>query len=756
MASSRDPSGRDFSASTSAGDSTFEASSLELALGRRLSPGRWLGWRQRLLLLAALAGSIGLFLLVGWLAREPQIDAQWQAAPFGRIELVHSELPALAPHHGRLLQGISTEAAPPVGIDALALHRSPRWLVDDRVRARHLHLHESLAALLQSPRLLLHFSDGSTVAVEPAPRGVGGLGSLFWLLAALALVLYIVAMAVVLARPGARNVVYALMALCQAANLLFIAVESVPGLGLMPRFMPVDLVARVSLDLFTAAALVHACAMHPLRLPGQAVVGTVAWISALGLALAAWQGQLQPLWWIVQAAVLGYGLCAVALLSLSYRREPNPFALVLRRFALVTLGTLLLLTWAVAAAHDRPRTSFNIAAVGSAIWYVFLAALLLLVPFLSRSRQLMREFVMLAGVSTVATSLDLLFVTVFSLGQFASLTLAVFLSLGVYAGARQWILNQMLGSRVPTTERMFDQLYRIARAVEARPERAPELLARLLRELFDPLECAPLARATSRPRVLRDGSTMLVPVPRLRKDDDGRPATLVLRFALRGQRLFTEDDARLADRVVEQLRRAVAYDQAVEHGRSEERARIAQDLHDDIGARLLTLMYQAPTPEMEDYLRHTLQDLKTLTRGLAAASHPLAHAAAEWKADIGQRLAAAQCELQWSFSSDQEVVLSVVEWSALTRILRELINNIISHAGASQVAVQLTFAQCRLHLSVCDDGRGRDPAAWSHGLGLGGVRKRVKQLGGQVQWRENAPRGICCAVTVPLARDTDD
>ena len=52
-----------------------------------------------------------------------------------------------------------------------------------------------------------------------------------------------------------------------------------------------------------------------------------------------------------------------------------------------------------------------------------------------RCKRVLREFAMLAGISTVATSLDLLFIAVFSLGQFASLTLALFLALGLYAGA---------------------------------------------------------------------------------------------------------------------------------------------------------------------------------------------------------------------------------------------------------------------------------------------------------------------------------
>ena len=50
---------------------------------------------------------------------------------------------------------------------------------------------------------------------------------------------------------------------------------------------------------------------------------------------------------------------------------------------------------------------------------------------------------------------------------------------------------------------------------------------------------------------------------------------------------------------------------------------------------------------------------------------------------------------------------------------------------------------------MADDGNGRNPQGWAHGLGLDGVRKRVKLLGGTVQWAENSPVGIVCKVRVP-------
>jgi len=361
---------------------------------------------------------------------------------------------------------------------------------------------------------------------------------------------------------------------------------------------------------------------------------------------------------------------------------------------------------------------------------------------------LLQEFSLLAASSTIAASLDLLFVAVFSLGQFTSMTLSLFFSFGLYLIIRRWVMTRLPGRDPLTMERLFQRLYRIAREVERRPDTLDASLMRLMRELFDPLEVTLVPGEVAHSSLRGNGSVLLVPIPAW----GARPAAvkhvLVLKHSHKGQRLFTSEDARLAERVMEQLHRALRFDQAVEQGRSEERLRIAQDLHDDIGARLLTLMYQAPNAEIEEYIRHTIQDLKTLTRGLAAQSHSLSEAAGEWKRDLSQRLSAARCELDWQMFQDTDMTLTMVQWSALTRILRELVSNAISHAKSNHVKVRIRLENDHLTLSVEDNGIGREPAKWSHGLGLGGVRKRVKQLGGSVRWLEAEPKGIRCDVVV--------
>ena len=119
------------------------------------------------------------------------------------------------------------------------------------------------------------------------------------------------------------------------------------------------------------------------------------------------------------------------------------------------------------------------------------------------------------------------------------MTLSLFLSLAVYSGMRQWVLNRLQGKNMLTAERMFEQVYRIAREVEAHPERTTSLMCELLRELFEPMELSLIEMPSAVSRVTGDGSTMLVPVPVLSDEVIDHGESIVIRFAQRGRRLFT-------------------------------------------------------------------------------------------------------------------------------------------------------------------------------------------------------------------------
>jgi signal transduction histidine kinase len=678
------------------------------------------------------------------------VDAHWRLDDRGALVLVSSPLPALQGLAGSRLLRIEGSDGLALPADADLLQYTPRWSVSDARRARQTHAQIELAELLRAGAPRLHFEGAAPVRLPPQVRGLGGLGAMFLLLVAIALTLPVVAATVLLRHPLQRNLPYAALALCLSGNLAALAIEALPGLGLPLAYARHGPWLRTALDLCSAAAMVHLSTLQPLHLPGGRWIAGATWAVVAAILLPAAGGRLPLAWWWTLAGMLGCGLLTQGLMTWSYRLEPNPVALLLRRLAAAASVTLLLLGTAIAVTAWRPTPDTADAADAAAAWYLFMASLALLLPVFSRARPLMRELAMLAGTCSVATSLELLLSTLLAPGRVAALSLAVFCALAVYAGTRRWLLQPIGRHRLPGAEHMFERLYRVLREVEARPRDGAELLTQLLRDLFEPLEVRPLQQSSARSRVLAEGSALLVPLPAMDAAPEPRnEGALLLRFAERGRRMFSRDDARLADRLVDQLRRAVAYDKAVERGRSEERARIAQDLHDDIGARLLTLMYKAQSPEMEDYLRHTLKDLKTLTRGLASSDQHLSHATAEWKTDIAQRLAAAQIELSWRFDFDRDIVLGVVQWSALTRVLRELVSNVIQHSCATHLEVVGSLEGGRLRLSLADDGIGREPQGWSHGLGMGGVRKRVKLLGGDVQWRENGRAGIVCTVLVP-------
>jgi signal transduction histidine kinase len=184
----------------------------------------------------------------------------------------------------------------------------------------------------------------------------------------------------------------------------------------------------------------------------------------------------------------------------------------------------------------------------------------------------------------------------------------------------------------------------------------------------------------------------------------------------------------------------------------EERERIYRDLHDDVGAKLLSLVYRSATPEDADLARSALQDLRDVVSRAGAESFGLEEVVADWRAECEKRLAEAGIKVDWRQFGDYEAVrLTQPQTVNLGRILREAVSNAIRHSGAGWVMIDLVYGNGRLILRVSDDGVGCDGSGTKKtGRGFRNMEMRASQLGAALTRASAPPSGCMVMVEMPL------
>jgi signal transduction histidine kinase len=195
-----------------------------------------------------------------------------------------------------------------------------------------------------------------------------------------------------------------------------------------------------------------------------------------------------------------------------------------------------------------------------------------------------------------------------------------------------------------------------------------------------------------------------------------------------------------------------------------ERARWARELHDSIlqglGSRRVMLSSALKSGDRErlegvvrealvevardiDELRALISELRPATLdhlGLVAALEDLAERV-EHNAEI---------ELKTEIEIDAGRFDSELE-TAVYRLAQEALNNVIKHARACRVHLQIRSGEDHLDLLVADDGRGFDLAAEHSGFGLSGMRERIELAGGELRIESSPGGGTRVMATVPFA-----
>jgi signal transduction histidine kinase len=218
---------------------------------------------------------------------------------------------------------------------------------------------------------------------------------------------------------------------------------------------------------------------------------------------------------------------------------------------------------------------------------------------------------------------------------------------------------------------------------------------------------------------------------------------------------FTTEDMALLTTIADQLGTAVESDRL--RGKAEEvrvvqeRQRLARDLHDAVSQSLysLTLFSEAAqevfqggkSDQTHQYLEQikqtahqALKEMRLLIyqlRPAALATEGLA-GAAKRRLEAVERRAGMEA-LLITHNGDLELPPPLED--TLYRLAQEALNNVLKHAEASQVTVDLSVDDGWVELVVGDNGRGFDPGAPPDlgGMGLANMRQRVEEVGGTLE-----------------------
>ena len=201
---------------------------------------------------------------------------------------------------------------------------------------------------------------------------------------------------------------------------------------------------------------------------------------------------------------------------------------------------------------------------------------------------------------------------------------------------------------------------------------------------------------------------------------------------------------------------------------SEERLRLARDMHDltgqslsmitlksELAARLLgRLPGGAERDRVQDEIeqvaavsRQTLRDIREAISGYrrpTLAVEVITARTALASAGIAARDEADLMVLSGTFDADAE--------AALAWCLREAITNVVRHSGAQNCCISLTSRGGTMSLTVRDDGRGLVDAASPReraGSGLHGMSERLSAVGGTLELRPDLRPGFCLIANVP-------
>ena len=351
-------------------------------------------------------------------------------------------------------------------------------------------------------------------------------------------------------------------------------------------------------------------------------------------------------------------------------------------------------------------------------------------------------------VSILFFGLDFILVTATQIGPKVSTIIVIASVLWIYLPIRQWFYNRLSKSHRSHYQERFSESVAMMVEDSLKANNQADVTWQLtLKELFSPLQIKQLERGNENATtaISQRGQSLNIPA-------NAFSPPIQLSYAENGGRLFTDQDKTLASTLAILFERLYEFRHAYFSGQTQERERIRRDLHDQIGHKLLTMIYAAPDQTQRKLAQETMEQLRELIRALKNEPVSLSHALVQLRQISEDACSNVKLTLHWHNAIDDAAAsfkqLSTNQYLNILNIIRELLNNTIRHANASMLTIAMKLETDVLSIDFTDNGVGFDHHKVIAGNGLHNIKSRADEIGATVKWQ--ASSGTHVSIDIPI------
>lgn len=524
---------------------------------------------------------------------------------------------------------------------------------------------------------------------------------------------------------------------CLGAAVFFLPIDLTPAV--LSMAVIVNVVAASSFGL----AMIALLASYPRPLPQRRWIIGASCLVFPGWTLASWFGPFEP---FVEIHRITLAEMVVILLLTGAqlrhtRHEPVERAIAVWLGASIAIGAGgFIALVALPSALERPPLVAN--EYGFALFIVIYAALavaLLRYRIFGLGRWAF-QLLFLAGAVLCVLAVDAAIILWLALDPARATGFALMLVALAYLPARSWLWTRLAVRPPPSETALFRAVADVALAPS--PAERSQAWHKLLSDTFAALEIIPGAADAQAVAIADEGRLLVIPALH------GLPAVALCNRDA-GRALFGPADAAIVGEMLGLIAYLGEARSAFDRGVTAERTRIAQDIHDNIGAQLLTALHASGGERKNELIRETIGDLRDVIRNADAEALSLDALLADLRIESADRVELAGMALDWRSGELPPIDPPRETLRALKAFVREAVSNTLRHAQATRIAIAVSSEGKWLSLDIADDGKGFDAAIARAGHGLGNMRNRIEGLGGHFAL-VSGPEGTRISARLPL------